>query len=60
MGEGLDEVFVFLGVDGAGGVDEAAVLFEAGEGVGEDLSLDFCEFLDLFGVEAPAGIDATA
>lgn len=60
FGEGGDEFDVFCVFDGAGGIDDAATGFEAGEGVGENGGLDFGELIDVGGLKSPADIDATA
>lgn len=47
FGEGGDEFDVFGVFDRAGGINDAAAGFEAGEGVGEDLGLDDGELFDV-------------
>lgn len=60
LGEGGDELDVFSVFDGAGGIDDTAAGFEAGEGVGEDGGLGLGELFDVAGLESPADVDAAA
>ncbi|MFM2429700.1 MAG: hypothetical protein RLZZ511_913 [Cyanobacteriota bacterium] len=52
----FDDRFIFLGMQGAGGVNQGAMRFEPGSGLGEDRGLDLAEFIHRFGGLSPAGI----
>ena len=54
--EGLDDVFVFFGFEGAGTVDDGAVGFEVRGGVGEERLLLFGEGADVLKVAVPAHV----
>ena len=41
--ENFEELIIFGGVDGAGGIDEFAVGGEEGGGLGEELELEFLQ-----------------
>lgn len=58
--KGGDEFRVFLGLDGAGRIHDPAAGFQAGQGVFENLSLEFDQLADVCGAESPADIDASA
>ena len=52
--EGGDDVFVFVALDGAGRIDEAAAGFQDFGGVVEELFLHNSEVLDVVVFETPA------
>lgn len=61
VGEEFFDLFaVFLGVDRAGGVNEACARLETGKSLFDDLALENDEFFDVAGLESPARIDAAA
>ena len=60
LGKSGNQAGVFRIFDRAGGINDAATRFQAGQGILENLCLDFCKILDVGGLESPADVDPSA